>query len=83
VLNEAYALDDADKAKALLERHARAMEDQHPGAASSLSEGLDEMLTVMRLGIGPALRKSFATTNPIESTFATVRRVMGHADLPG
>src|SRR5215510_2628123 len=75
VLNEAYALDDYDKAKALLERHARAMEEQHPGAAASLREGIDETLTVMRLGIGATLRKSLATTNPIESTFATVRRV--------
>jgi transposase-like protein len=30
---------------------------------------------VLRLGIGPTLRKSLATTNPIESTFSTVRRV--------
>lgn len=74
-MNEAYALDDYDKAKALLERHARVMEEQHPRAAASLREGLDETLTVMRLGIGPTLRRSLATTNPIESTFATVRRV--------
>ena len=30
---------------------------------------------MLRLGIGSTLRKSLATTNPIESTFSTVRRV--------
>lgn len=75
VMQDAYALDDADKAKAKLERLARSLDEQHPSAAASLREGLDETLTVLRLGIGPTLRKSLATTNPIESTFSTVRRV--------
>lgn len=74
-MQDAYALDDADKAKAQLERLARSLDEQHPSAAASLREGLDETLTVLRLGIGPTLRKSLATTNPIESTFSTVRRV--------
>jgi transposase-like protein len=74
-MQQAYALDDADKAKDKLERLARSLDEQHPSAAASLREGLDETLTVLRLGIGPTLRKSLATTNPIESTFSTVRRV--------
>jgi hypothetical protein len=44
-------------------------------AAGSLREGIDETLTLMRLGLPPTLRKSLATTNPIECTFSTVRRV--------
>jgi putative transposase len=75
VMQDAYALDDHDKAKAQLERLAKSLDEQHPGAAASLREGLDETLTVLSLGIGPTLRKSLATTNPIESTFSTVRRV--------
>jgi transposase-like protein len=75
VMQDAYALDDYDKAKAQLERLAKSLDEQHPGAAASLREGLDETLTVLSLGIGPTLRKSLATTNPIESTFSTVRRV--------
>jgi putative transposase len=75
VMQDAYALDDADKAKAKLERLVQSLDEQHPSAAASLREGLDETLTVLRLGIGPTLRKSLATTNPIESTFSTVRRV--------
>ena len=74
-MQDAYALDDYDKAKAQLERLAKSIDEQHPSAASSLREGLDETLTVLRLGVGPTLRKSLATTNPIESTFSTVRRV--------
>jgi putative transposase len=64
-INHAYNLDDADKAKAQLERLARSLEEQHPSAASSLREGLDETLTVLNLGVGRTLRKSLATTNPI------------------
>jgi len=75
VMQDAYALDDHAKAKAQLERLAKSLDEQHPSAAASLREGLDETLTVLRLGIGPTLRKSLATTNPIESTFSTVRRV--------
>lgn len=74
-MQDAYALDDGDKAKTQLERLAKSLDEQYPSAASSLREGLDETLTVLRLGIGPTLRKSLATTNPIESTFSTVRRV--------
>ena len=70
MMQDAYALDDYDKAKAQLERLAKSLDEQHPSAASSLREGLDETLTVLRLGIGPTLRKSLSTTNPIESTFS-------------
>jgi transposase-like protein len=74
-MQDAYALDDYEKAKDKLERLARSLDEQHPSAAASLREGLDETLTVLRLGLGPTLRKSLATTNPIESTFSTVRRI--------
>jgi len=74
-MQRAYALDDADKAKDKLERLVRSLDEQHPSAAASLREGLEETLTVMKLGVGATLRKSLATTNPIESTFSTVRRV--------
>lgn len=74
-MQDAYALDDHDKARAQLDRLAKSLDEQHPSAAASLREGLDETLTVLRLGVGPTLRKSLATTNPIESTFSTVRRI--------
>jgi hypothetical protein len=50
-LRAAWALTDADQAKRDLEALARALARKHPGAAGALREGLDETLTVTRLGI--------------------------------
>ena len=47
----------------------------HDDAAASLREGLDETLTVMRLGLTGTLRKTFATTNPIENMNGALRRI--------
>ena len=48
-------------------------------AAESLKEGLDDILTLHRIAMPPELRKSFYTTNVIDSAFAhpkfRVRRV--------
>jgi hypothetical protein len=44
-------------------------------AASSLREGLEETLAVVRLGLAGALRPTLATTPPIESALAVTRRV--------
>ena len=44
-------------------------------AAKSLSEGMEESLTLHRLGIRGALRSSLATTNAIENLMGTIRRV--------
>jgi transposase-like protein len=41
-----------------------------PSAARSLEEGLDETLTVTRLGLHESLVKTFSSTNLIESCFA-------------
>ncbi len=45
------------------------------GAAASLREGLDETLTVMRLNLPAGLRRTFATTNPIENMNGSLRRI--------
>jgi hypothetical protein len=47
----------------------------HTDAAAGLREGLDETLTVMRLGLMGTLRRTFATTNPIENMNGSLRRV--------
>jgi putative transposase len=47
----------------------------HPDAATSLREGLDETLTVVKLGLPPTLRRFFATTNCIENLIGTLRHV--------
>ena len=45
----------------------------HPGAASSLREGLEEMFTVSRLGIDGRLAKTLVTSNPVESMISIAR----------
>jgi putative transposase len=46
----------------------------HPGAAASLTEGMEETLTLTRLGIHGRLKKTLASTNPIESMIEIIRR---------
>lgn len=46
----------------------------HPGAAASLREGMEETLTLTRLGIGGKLRETLCSTNPCESMISVVRR---------
>ena len=74
-LRQAWELDDADKAERLLRNLARRLEQEAPGVAGSILEGLDEMLTVNRLGLPAPLRRSLACTNSIENVMGTVRRV--------
>ena len=45
------------------------------GSAGSILEGLDEILTVIRLGLPHKLRRSLACTNIVENALGTVRQV--------
>ena len=74
-LSEAYHETAYEAARASLEAMARWLERINPDAASSLREGLEETLTVVRLGLAGALRRTLATTNPIESALSVTRRV--------
>lgn len=74
-LRQAWELDDADKAERLLRNLARRLELEAPGVSASILEGLDEILTVTRLGLPPELRRSLASTNIIESMNAVIRQV--------
>jgi len=74
-LRQAWELDDTDKAGRLLRNLARRLEQEAPSVAASILEGLDEMLTVNRLGLPTQLRRSLACTNSIENMMGTVRRV--------
>jgi Transposase, Mutator family len=66
---------DTDDARALEQLQALAadLEHTHPGAAGSLREGMEETLTVIRLGIKGRLRRTLESTNPCESMIDTVR----------
>jgi putative transposase len=58
---------------ARLEKQAQWLEREHPDAAASLREGLEEMFTVNRLGLSPALMRCLSSTNIIESPHSGVR----------
>lgn len=58
-------------------RLAAQLKRDHPDAAGSLLEGLEEMFTLARLGVTGALRRSLTNTNCIESMISTVRVVTG------
>ena len=74
-LRQAWELDDADKAEKLIRNLARRLEREAPGVAASILEGIDEILTVARLGLPTDLRRSLACTNIIENMNGSVRRV--------
>jgi putative transposase len=75
ILRRAYSCSDPAKAKRLLEDLARRLEDEFPSAAASVREGLDETLTVLAVPVSDRLRRSLATTNPIESLMSRARHV--------
>jgi transposase-like protein len=75
VLRQAWELDDAAKAERLLRNLAQRLERDWSGVAGSILEGIDEILTVTRLGLPKELRRSLACTNIIENAMSTVRRV--------
>ena len=73
-LRAAWKLDDHAAALDRLRQLAGELERSHPGAAASLREGMEETLTVTRLGIKGALKRTLESTNPIESMIECVRR---------
>lgn len=75
-IKAAYAMTEYDAARAALTGVIRELGRLNISAAQSLEEGFEETLTLHRLEIPPCLRKSFATTNLIESPFSHVRTVM-------
>ena len=77
-LRAAYRETGYATARASLEGTARWLERINHDAASSLREGLDETLTVVRLGVSEALRRTLAMTNPIESALGVTRRGTAH-----
>jgi hypothetical protein len=52
---------------------ASQLEQEHPSAAASLREGLEEMFTVRRLGVPDRLARTMSCTNIVESMISVVR----------
>jgi putative transposase len=73
-LRQAWALDDHTRALDQLRALAGQLDRSYPGAAGSLREGLEETLTLTRLGVSGNLKRTLESTNPCESMLEIVRR---------
>ena len=75
-MREAYRAATADTARKKLRGLVSWLESNgHEDAAASLREGLEETITVVKLDLPLALRRSLATTNNIENLVGSIRRV--------
>jgi len=73
-LRDAWAQPDHERALDRLQALAAELAPAHPGAAGSLREGLEETLTLNRLGISGPLKRTLESTNPCESMISCIRR---------
>jgi len=77
-LQRAYEEPTYAKAHAALDRLAAELEALNLSAVRSLQEGLEETLTLHRLGLMPELKDSFRTTNCLESINSQVAQRTAH-----
>ncbi len=73
-LSAAYGMNTLEDAKKAVEAVYEELIDLSEPAASSLEEGMEETLTVNRLGLVGSLKRSLVSTNCIESMFSMSRR---------
>ncbi len=73
-LRRAWAQENHQLALDGLRSLAAELDRSHPGAAASLREGLEETLTLTRLGIRGRLKTTLESTNPCESMIEFTRR---------
>ncbi len=78
IVRRAYQATDVTTATRLLTDLAKRLDDEHPSAAGSVREGLDETLTVLTLHLSARLQRSLATTNAAESLLSRTRHVKRH-----
>ena len=72
-IRDAWALTNPLLAHERLEQLASELERTWPDVAGSLREGMEDTLTLMRLGITGQLAKTLCSTNPCESMIEIVR----------
>jgi putative transposase len=76
-MRKAWGLKTVKEARQKLTQLAAQLEDEHPGAAGSIREGLEETLTLIQLGVTStsALHRTLCSTNPIENLMGSLKRV--------
>ena len=79
-LQRAYNRPKYEEARGALETLHRELDDRNQSAAGSLAEGLDETLTLHRLGLYGVLGRSLKTTNGLESVNALVEERCAKVD---
>ena len=79
-MKEAYAKTTYKEAKASLEKLHEELLSVNESAAKSLAEGLEETLTLHKLGLSTELSKSLNTTNCIESVMSQLEQYTGKVD---
>lgn len=79
-LRAAYKETRYEAAKRALSKLEAELHNINPSAASSLREGLEETLTLHRLGLYAELGKSFSSTNCIESVMSQLGQYTDKVD---
>ena len=79
-LQRAYNRPEYEEATDALEKLREELEDRNQSAAGSLAEGLEETLTLHRLGLYGVLGRSLKTTNCLESVNALVEERCAKVD---
>ena len=74
-LRAAWGMKTEKDALKSLKKVASNLETISPGAAASLKEGMEETITLQRLGVPVELWKTLRSTNLIEGTFARTREL--------
>lgn len=75
-MRRAWNAGTVGRARERLQDLASQLESDHPDAAASIREGLEETLTVIELGIGGALLRTLRSTNPIENLQGAIKRIV-------
>lgn len=74
-MRDAYKSKSKSTAKRRLNQLVAHLLDEHPDAAASLKEGLDETLTLKDMKLSASLERTLSTTNPIENLNGNIRVV--------
>ncbi len=73
-LAAAYGMNELNDARKAVEAVFDELVDLNESAAGSLAEGMEETLTIHKLGLKGDLKRIFSSTNSIESMFSMSRR---------
>lgn len=74
-LRQAFMAESEEVGRTLLDNLARRLDQEADGVAGAIREGMDDMLTCVRLGLPDDLRRSLVSTNQIENLIGRVRQL--------